>query len=588
MERHYKKVVKDTERRVVAAMQRQILEEGNPRYGGFRDETGIVQAKYAIYQVAPMIAAYCCVDSVFYREKKIYERILLGLSYIRGVQHENGLFDYITCNFFSAPDTAFCLKKLLPVYEYLLAREGKCPLGKLGEIKGKAGGAAGEGGETRKENGMLSEKDKADDAEKEIRARLEEIIKDGAKGMLLGGFHTPNHRWAIASILMACSRLFECRQMEEEAYGYLKEGIDCNGDGEYSEKSAGNYNRVNNDAMILLARATGKEAYEQHVLRNLRMMLTYLEPDGSIFTANSTRFDKDLLVYPTDYYKEYLQMGIKYNIPEFLKMCNTIFDLVEEKHIAAPECLIWFLLCPQYRDFEYGESYRSGDFHAFYGDSGIARCRSGRYTYTVMKGKSNFFYLHNGTMKLEMKVCGSFCEHRAFKAEEMEQLSDGGYHLRQVMRGWYYLPFEEAPATSDWWKMDNAARPKKFGPDMQIDVWVKEAKDGVDIRVKTSGVEGAPWRVELAFSGANFLTGPLFDMPLSGSEILVVKEGTVEATNGFDTLSVGPCFGEHHFTEGKEDSEKKTPGAFTLYLTDYTAFDREIRIRNRLSGLWEG
>ncbi len=602
MEQHYKKVIEDTQRRVIAAMQRQILEEGNPRYGGFRDETGIVQAKYAIYQVMPMTAAYCCPDSVFYHDRKVYDRIISGLSYIRGVQHENGLFDYITCNFFSAPDTAFCLKKLLPVYEYLLGRQGRYPLGKVGEISSQAGEVTGKSGKAcgkkemvSTEEGKICEnkeiipgKDEAEEGEKEICTRLGEIIEDGAKGMLLGGFHTPNHRWAIASILMACSRLFANPGMEAAAYDYLKEGIDCNADGEYSEKSAGNYNRVNNDAMILLTRVTGDASYEQHAIRNLRMMFTYLEPDGSVFTANSTRFDKDLLVYPTDYYKEYLQMGVKYDIPEFLQMCNTIFDLVGEKRIAAPDCLIWFLLCPQYRELEYRGSYRSGDYHAYYGDSGIARCRSGRYTYTVMKGKSNFFYIHNGTMKLEMKVCGSFCEHRAFKAEEMERLADGEYHLRQVMRGWYYLPFEEAPPTSDWWKMDNASRPKKSGPDMQIDVWVKEVEGGVDIRVKTSGVEDAPWRMELAFSGVNFLTGPLFDMPLSGSEVLVVKEGNIEATNGFDTLSVGPCFGEHHFTEGKEDSEKKTPGAFTLYLTDYTAFDRTVHIRNRLSGMWEG
>ena len=36
------------------------------------------------------------------------------------------------------------------------------------------------------------------------------------------------------------------------------------------------------------------------------MMLTYWEPDDSVFTANSTRFDKDRLIYPKDYYMEYL------------------------------------------------------------------------------------------------------------------------------------------------------------------------------------------------------------------------------------------------------------------------------------------
>lgn len=560
MESHYKKIVKDTDRRVIASMQRQIMDGGNACYGGFWDGTGIVQAKYAIYQVAPMIAAYCCTDSAFYRSGEIFERIIAGLTYIRGVQHENGLFDYITCNFFSAPDTAFCLKKLLPVYEYL----------------------RGMGEEEISPAEKVSWMGKITTGEMEILRRLEEIIKDGADGMLAGGFHTPNHRWAIASILMACSKYFGSRKMEEAANTYLKEGIDCNEDGEFSEKSAGNYNRINNDAMILLSQVTGDTTYEQHVLRNLRMMLTYIEPDGSIFTANSTRFDKDLLVYPTDYYMEYLRMGQKYNIPEFLAMCNFIFDLAGEKNLAAPDCLIWFMLCPQYRNLEFGESYDFGNFHAFYRDSGIVRGRNGRFTYTVMSGKSNFFYLHSGTIKLEVKVCGSFCEHRAFKADNIEQLPGGGYHLNQVMRGWYYLPFEDAPKTSDWWKMNQAARPKKYGPDMQIDVWVQEVQGGVDIRVKTSGVEGAPWRIELAFLGVNFLTSRQIDMPLTGSEVMVAKEGEVEVTNGFDTLLIEPCFGKHHFIEGKEDSEKKTQGAFTLYLTDYTAFDREIHIRNKL------
>lgn len=548
MERHYRKIVKDTEERVAAALGRQIMDAGHPRCGGFLDDTGVVQAKYAIYQVAAMACAYCCQDTAFYRDKDIYGRIMAGLSYIRGVQHESGLFDYVTCNFFSAPDTAFCIKKLLPVYGYLRRKEDKS------------------------------------EGEANICARLEEIVRDGAGGMLEGGFHTPNHRWAIASVLMVCARLFESKEMEEAAYLYLKEGIDCNEDGEFSEKSAGNYNRVNNDAMIMLSYAAGDASYEENAVRNLRMMLTYIEPDGSVFTANSTRFDKDRLVYPEEYYMEYLGMGLKYDIPEFLQMCNTLFDIVEEKRIAAPDALIWFLLNPEYRTLEYEERYQAQDYHVFYRKSGIARSRRGRYTYTVMNGKSNFFYIHNGTMKLEVKVCGSFCEHRAFKSQEMERIGEGDYHLKQVMRGWYYLPFEQAPPTSDWWEMDNAARPKKSGPDMQIDVWVREADNGVDIRVRTSGVEGAPWRIELAFSGVNFLTSPHLDMPLSGSEVLVVKDGDVEMSNGRDGLIVGPCFGEHHFTEGKEDSEAKTPGLATLYLTDYTSFDHEIHIRNRRKG----
>lgn len=553
MEKHYQKMLRDTEDRVVKSLQIQVLDRESPRYGGFADPTGIVQAKFAIYRIASMAAAYCNEDTCFYRDGRVYDSILKGLDYVSGVQHESGLFDYITCNFFSAPDTAFCIKKLLPLYQYLKGRRDREAEPEL----------------TEEENCILG--------------RVEQIVRQGAYGLLQGGFHTPNHRWAIASLLMSCSRLFDCKEMETAAFTYLNEGIDCNEDGEFAEKSAGNYNRVNNDAMILLSEATGDPSYEQNAVRNLRMMLTYWEPDDSVFTANSTRFDKDRLIYPKDYYMEYLKMGMKYHIPEFLQMCNTIFDIVDRRHITSPDFLIWFMLNPEYRRLEFEGSYRRPDFGSFYRESGIARGQQGRFTYTVMNGKSNFLYLHNGTMKLEMKVAGSFCEHRAFKSERMERLSEGEYHLSQVMRGWYYLPFAEKPPTSDWWKMDNASRDQKLGPDMHIDVWVKEAENGLDVRVKTSGVEGAPWRIELAFSGVDFLTNDYVDLPLTGSETVVVKQGFAEIGNGKDTLIVGPCFGEHHFTEGKEDSEGKTPGAATLYLTAYTPFDREIRIRDKVS-----
>ncbi|MCX4307066.1 MAG: hypothetical protein OSJ69_14820 [Acetatifactor sp.] len=553
MEKHYQKMLRDTEDRVVKSLQIQVLDRESPRYGGFADPTGIVQAKFAIYRIAGMAAAYCNEDTCFYRDGRVYDSILKGLDYVSGVQHESGLFDYITCNFFSAPDTAFCIKKLLPLYQYLKGRRDREAEPEL----------------TEEENCILG--------------RVEQIVRQGAYGLLQGGFHTPNHRWAIASLLMSCSRLFDCKEMETAAFTYLNEGIDCNEDGEFAEKSAGNYNRVNNDAMILLSEATGDPSYEQNAVRNLRMMLTYWEPDDSVFTANSTRFDKDRLIYPKDYYMEYLKMGMKYHIPEFLQMCNTIFDIVDRRHITSPDFLIWFMLNPEYRRLEFEGSYRRPDFGSFYRESGIARGQQGRFTYTVMNGKSNFLYLHNGTMKLEMKVAGSFCEHRAFKSERMERLSEGEYHLSQVMRGWYYLPFAEKPPTSDWWKMDNASRDQKLGPDMHIDVWVKEAENGLDVRVKTSGVEGAPWRIELAFSGVDFLTNDYVDLPLTGSETVVVKQGFAEIGNGKDTLIVGPCFGEHHFTEGKEDSEGKTPGAATLYLTAYTPFDREIRIRDKVS-----
>ncbi len=542
MRAHYERVIRDTEKRVQRALRAQNMDPGSPYYGAYVMPDGVYMQKHALYQIASLAAAYCNADTRYYHDEHILASMLRGLDYVEATQHENGLFDYITCNFFSAPDTAFCIGIILPMYQYL------------------------------RRQAHLTE------GEALLKNRLEKIIHLGGRGLLEGGFHTPNHRWAIAGLLAQCGKLFGEEDLTQAAFAYLKEGIDCNEDGEYSEKSAGNYNGVNNQAMLFLAEALGDDSYEQHVIRNLRMMLTYWEPDDSIFTANSTRFDKDRLVYPDGYYFFYLYLGAKYHIPEFIAMANYAFRVVFEKDLLSPDLLGRFMLHPELIDFEAEPCETPTQYRAFYAESGIARVRRGHFTYTVMKDKSNFLHVHNGAMKLAVKIGGSFCEHRAFKAETMWE-ENGEFHLHQTMRGWYYLPFPEKPATSDWWQMDNASRPKKWGPNMEIDVIIRDVEGGIDVDIRTEGVQGAPWRIELAFSGIDRIENAHMVMPVCGDEVLVLKNGDFTAANARGAMNIGPCFGAHHFIQGKEDSEAKTPGAATVYLTDYTEFHHVISIR---------
>jgi hypothetical protein len=552
MKKHYEFILKDTEELVYESMCQQIMDEKDENYGAFMDVDHILDAKYTIYRTASMISLYCNEDSELYRDEALFKRIMAGLGLAKKMQLDSGLYDYVTCNFSSAPDTAFCIKKLMPTFFFLR------------DIRGN----------NRTEN------------EQKIFDIINAIVEKAAGGIITGGFHTPNHRWAIASTLMECYKIYGEEKMKACAERYLAEGIDCNEDGEYAEKSAGNYNRVNNDAMITLAEATGDASYEEHVVRNLHMMLHYWEPDSSVFTANSTRFDKDRLMYPTDYYTEYMLMAQRHDVPEFYEMCNTIIDICQKKNLHGPDCLIYFMWYPEWRNIEHDGLYKDPDYHVFYKNSGISRNKTGRYTYTVMNGKSNFLYFHNGTIKVEMKVAGSFCEHRAFKSEIMEESSEG-LHLHQTMHGWYYLPWsaDKIPETNDWWQMDNAARDKKMGPDMDIDVWVKESsdKDGIDVRIKTSGVEGAPWRIEMSVTGADFLENGHLATNLRGNETIIAKDDYAILSNSKDTLTIGPAFGTHRYMEGKEDSELTNAGSSTVYFTDYTGFDHTITIRNMRS-----
>lgn len=82
MEKHYQKMIWDTQDRVLKSLQIQVLDKNNPRYGGFTEKSGIVQAKFSIYRVASMTAAYSNEDTVYYQSEKVLQRILLGLDYI--------------------------------------------------------------------------------------------------------------------------------------------------------------------------------------------------------------------------------------------------------------------------------------------------------------------------------------------------------------------------------------------------------------------------------------------------------------------------------------------------------------------------
>ena len=101
----------------------------------------------------------------------------------------------------------------------------------------------------------------------------------------------------------------------------------------------------------------------------------------------------------------------------------------------------------------------------------------------------------------------------------------------------------------------------------------------IDVDIRTSGVVGAPWRVELAFFGIDRISNEHMTMSVRGDEVLVLKDSYFTVSNGESSMEVGPAFGVHHFTDGKEDSEVKTPGAATVYLTDYTEFHHTISIK---------
>ncbi len=550
MKQHYARILRDSEERTARFLEIQIMDPASPFCGGFPKADSLSEPKTAVYRATTMTACYLNRDSRYYLDADLGRRITMALAFVRRSQRPGGYFDLINCNFFSGPDTAFCTKRLLPAYVYL------CKV----------------------ENGELAAEEPARAAAAALRPLYEEIIRDAAEALTHCGFHTPNHRWAIASVLMLCAKLFDMPACRTAAEAILNEGNDCNEDGEYAERSAGNYNRINNDAMIMLAAATGDESYYQPVLRNLDMMLTYLDPDDSIFTSNSTRWDRGRKIYPREYYLEYLYMGWACHKPHLLDAANAIIEMVDRHHLRSFDCLILLMLLPQLAELEHDGHAMPTDFHKFYEGSGIVRCRRGGWGYTLINQSPTFLFFQNGAFCLNLRIGASFCEHRNFVPATLAA-QDGGYHLHQTMTGWYYLPFAEKPATADWWQMDHDKRDKLYGPDMVFDVDVTEVENGIDVHIRNTGIDRAPLRVELAFDSGCRVETEHFSLDGAEGGGVVVRDGTLLASKGRDAIQAGPCFAAHSYTAGKEGSLGRVEGCFTAYLTDYSTFEHTISLR---------
>ena len=123
MRTHYERMIRDTEVRAERALKKQNQDGGSPWFGAIVMPDGVYMQKYTLICVADMAAVYLNTGSRLYHDERLLTAMLRGLDYAASTQHENGLFDYITCNFFSAPDTAFCGGIILPARQYLAARE---------------------------------------------------------------------------------------------------------------------------------------------------------------------------------------------------------------------------------------------------------------------------------------------------------------------------------------------------------------------------------------------------------------------------------------------------------------------------------
>lgn len=542
MERYMAHLLKGAEYRTRQFMGSQVKNPASLQYGGIKGD--IWEAKPTIYALASALAVYFHEDSCFYKSKELYQAVDLALDFIARTQREDGSFDYPSCNFKSAADTSFCFKRLIAAYR-LLVKYGN----------------------------------PADEAITVLKEKYLTIMHKALDAIREGGFHTPNHRWGITAALLQGSNLFATEKefaagLKNRAEQYLAEGIDGDEDGEYAERSTGNYNAVVNNAMMAMYQETGNEAFLGYVERNLSMMLTYMDPDDTIFTQNSTRQDQGKLEYADKYFYQYLYMCSRERNPAFDGAAHKIIKDNMERGDLAPDCLHIVMNHDEMMGYHFEEYGFLEEYRKFFRHAGVLRVKKPAYTYTVLNGKSAFLYFKSKGTTLCVKIGESCCDIRNFIPQTIEELPDG-CRLEAEAQSWYYLPFKEKQDTSDWWKMDQSKREKLISSRLKTTLEIREKEQGLELNLKAEGLDRLPLRLEICIPAGVSIEHPAFALEAGAGESMILKDGYLEIHDGLTTVEIGPGFGEHSF-KGHYSGEEINSAGYTVYANGYTPLEKHF------------
>ena len=554
MKRYIDYLIRSEEHRVDEMLFLQIKDKNDLCYGLMRGD--VIEAKPTIYMMATALALYLNSRSRYYKSEKLMEALQLAADGVARVQRKSGYIDYPCCNFFSAPDTSFCYKRLNDGYRL-----------------------------------MKKYQDVADTTI--LQKKYLAIMRMAAEAIRDGGFHTPNHRWGICAALMQAAKLFAddtefAKSLMDRTVLYLQEGIDGNAEGEYAERSTGNYNAVVNNAMMAMYQCSKDVKYLGYVERNLNMMMYYIEPNDMVFTQNSTRQDQGKEIFMDKYLYQYMYLIAYDGTDGFIKLtpeeharfdgaAHQIIKGCAETGRQAPNCLHLLMIYDKTLDYTFENCGFLKTYHKLFKEAGVLRVKKENYSYTVMKNRSAFLYFNVNGLEAYLKIGESYCEIRNFIPDEMD-IQEGKTVLSHTARGWYYLPWKEKQNTSDWWQMDHKKRDLMITSDLHTQVVITECEDGLEISVDTDGLERLPLRMELCVPSQTTLENDHFCMETVAGKSMVLSDDYVTMTKGLTSIEFGPGACEHHF-KGHYSGEEVNTDGYTIYCNTYTPTKRVYTLK---------
>lgn len=513
-----------------------ILDPSNKYIGGYLDGEEIPDPHSTAAFIGKACMLFSCKESAFYLSKEVLKDVEEAVKSMLIFQHTDGTIDLLQTNFHSTPDTAFVLENIIPAYSFL----------KKATIK---------------------------DVET-ASALLKTFIINAREALIVGGIHTPNHRWVVSAALTKINELFPDKRLTDRITQWLDEHIDIDPDGQYTEKSTNGYSPIVNRALIDIAKGLKKPEIYDAVRKNLLMTLFYIHPNGEVVTEASNRQDRGSIGKLDGYYYCYKYMALLENNGEMAAACRLIEKTCTSQQLAG--YLDTFLENPSlWKDLPDSNPLPTNYVKSF-PYSGIVRIRRDNWDCTLLSNNASWLTFHKGNAVLQaMRISGSFFGKGQFQSEKIEQIGDT-WVLTKSLEGPYYQPLEKDKISpdGDLDKMPRALRKQSEVQKLLTTVKVKEANNGIEVEIEITGTDNVPISFELIFRPGGQFSGLKKYTKRENAYLFSNEKATY--TVGNDAISFGPGKLLH---KGVQLRGALPPmEAPTVYLTGFTPFKHLIKL----------
>ncbi|MBD3942091.1 hypothetical protein IF188_10320 [Microbacterium sp. NEAU-LLC] len=403
---------------------------------------------------AALLAA--CDDQPSSERAELAERATAAVRFVLRARRDSGLLDLPACNPDSAPDTGFVLQQLAATL-LLLRRHGVPP--------------------------------ELEQWERDTCALLEGT----AGAMLAGGFHTPNHRWVIASAAALAAAVLpeHAEEWEPGIRAILDEGLDIDADGFFPERSVGVYDAVTDRALLFLHLLRGTPGALDAAAHNLRTDMVLLDASLRADSSLSSRQDRGSRAVPVSLIDLYQAVGTLRDDCELLSM-----SIALERAAGAAELheLFWRAWTDAYFGAAEGtvSDPRPSRCWTVFAGQGAARFRDGDLTATVRRAPSFVAVAHGdvGIRSVQffqaVHGVGLFVPQSAEFGDRRALLTSAGAPGR---RPGYELPLGE-PVRPDGWDASLDRRDVRRLPPLEVTAEVACEPAAVDVRLTAPGMAG--------------------------------------------------------------------------------------------------